>query len=597
MNTHLAAVIFSLLIQLPSTPATPQKEIEKGSIEGVVTRATTGDPLARAQVTLSRMAPPQAPPAPGQATPTNTAPLAQIPQIFTESDGKFLFKDLDPGQYRIQVRVNGYANQEYGQRVVFGPGTPFSLAAGQTMRDIVFKMIQDGTVTGHVRDSKGDPVPGLTVSLFRSIYNTLGTRTLSSAGAGISDDRGEYRAFFVPPGRYYVGIAPTSSAVQILVLGNNVLSDRTFPTTYYPSALDTAHATAIEVQPGLEINGIDILLTLPTTYRIRGKVVDGVTGVPPKSFSVGLSMRVDPNAPTSNDSVRYTSTTDPTNGTFEVRNVMPGAYWLRATMSSNLDDPLPANIVTAGRSAIEVLDSVLLGNRGTAQIPVDVSNSDLENANITMTPTISVPLQVNVENMQLSQLGGVDRIRLNLRSTNPSSPSSSQRSAFNEDGRSTVENVSPGEYRIQMGFGAQPDLYLKDARFGVKQILTEPFQISSQSSEILSITLSNGGGRIDGTLTNGQTKPEAGIQVVLIPDETRDRTELYKNTTTDPSGHFTLRGIPPGNYKLFAWEAIEIYSYFDRDVLSKYESQGKQVKITEGTKEMVEMKIIPAAKQ
>jgi hypothetical protein len=138
---------------------------------------------------------------------------------------------------------------------------------------------------------------------------------------------------------------------------------------------------------------------------------------------------------------------------------------------------------------------------------------------------------------------------------------------------------------------------LKDARFGVKQILTEPFQISSQSSEILSITLSNGGGRIDGTLTNGQTKPEAGIQVVLIPDETRDRTELYKNTTTDPSGHFTLRGIPPGNYKLFAWEAIEIYSYFDRDVLSKYESQGKQVKITEGTKEMVEMKIIPAAKQ
>jgi hypothetical protein len=48
---------------------------------------------------------------------------------------------------------------------------------------------------------------------------------------------------------------------------------------------------------------------------------------------------------------------------------------------------------------------------------------------------------------------------------------------------------------------------------------------------------------------------------------------------------------------LFAWEAIEIYSYFDRDVLSKYESQGKQVKITEGTKEMVEMKIIPAAKQ
>jgi len=598
MNAHVAAAVFYLILQAPVNLTTPQAEIRKASIEGIITRATTGDPLPRAQVTLNRIAQPQAPPAPGQATPLNPTPPAQIPQIFTESDGKFSFKDLEPGQYRIQVRVNGFANQEYGQKVIFGSGTPITLTAGQNKNDIVFKMIQDGTVTGHVRDSKGDQVPGLNVTLYRAVYNITGTRTLSTAGGAVSDDRGEYRAFFVPPGRYYVGIAPTSTAIQVLVLGNNVIADRTFPTTYYPSALDVGHALMIEVVPGTELNGIDVLLTLPTTYRIRGKVVDGVTGVPPKSFNVSVATRQDlnPSAILSNDSARFTTTTDPSTGTFEVRNVIPGAYWLRATMSSSLDEPLPANLVTTGRTAIEVLDAVIGGNRGTAQIPIDVSNSDIEGANITMMPTFAVPIQVNIYTMQLSQLGGVDRIRVALRSASFNSPSFTQRSALSEDERGTIDSVSPGEYRVQMSFGLQPDLFVKDVRYGVKQVQTELFQISGQSNEVLSITLSNSGGRIDGTLTDGQLKPQAGIQVVLIPDENRDRGELYKNATTDPSGHFTMRGIPPGNYKLFAWEAIESYSFYDREVLSKYESQGKAVHISEGAKEPIEMKIIPAPK-
>jgi protocatechuate 3,4-dioxygenase beta subunit len=595
MNFRLAAVLY-LFLQTP-VASTPPPELPKGSIEGIVIRSVTGDPLERAQVTLNRITPPATPPPPGQPTPTASTPLAQIPAQYTEVDGKFLFKDLNPGQYRLMVRANGYANQEYGQRVVVGPGTPINLTQGQAMKEITFKMIQNGTVTGHVRDARGDPVAGISISLMRSVYNVNGQRTLNSAGSAVTDDRGEYRAFWIPPGRYYVSATAGSSAISVLVLGGNVFADRVFPQTFYPGVLDPSRASVIEIQPGAEINGVDIVMTQPGTFRIRGKVLD-TAGQPPKGFTIGLVPRVEAGAPLplTSGASNYSATTNPENGNFELRNIIPGSYWLRATMSTNADDPVPANLVNTARTAVELLDLVLGANRGTAQIPVDVVNADVENANLTMMPTISIPVQLSLDNMQLNQLGGMDRIRINLRNTNPSAPSSSQRSAFSDDGRGSIENVSPGEYRILANFGAQPDLYLKDVRFGTKSALNDPIQIANQNSETLSIVLSNNAGRVDGTLLDDKSKPQPGVPVILIPDESRDRYELYKNTSTDQTGHYAFRGIPPGNYKLFAWEAIETNSYYDRDVLAQYDSQGKPVRIQESSKDTVDLKLIPARK-
>ena len=100
-------------------------------------------------------------------------------------------------------------------------------------------------------------------------------------------------------------------------------------------------------------------------------------------------------------------------------------------------------------------------------------------------------------------------------------------------------------------------------------------------------------GVIEGNLTDAFAQPVRGNQVVLIPDQGRDRSELFRSATTDASGHYTIRGIYPGNYKLYSWEAIEANSYFDRDVLSQYESQGKAVRIQEGSKETLDLKVIP----
>ena len=104
----ITTVVLFLLLQAPVNPA---QQPAKGSIEGAVFQSVTGESLDRARVTLSRLPPVQTGPISGPIT-----PLPQIPPVQTEKDGKFIFKDLDPGQYRLSVQRNGYAGQQYGQR-------------------------------------------------------------------------------------------------------------------------------------------------------------------------------------------------------------------------------------------------------------------------------------------------------------------------------------------------------------------------------------------------------------------------------------------------------------------------------------------------
>ena len=113
----------------------------------------------------------------------------------------------------------------------------------------------------------------------------------------------------------------------------------------------------------------------------------------------------------------------------------------------------------------------------------------------------------------------------------------------------------------------------------------------------LEVVLSSAARQKEGTVVDARSQPMSSIQTVLIPDQDRTRTELIKTATTDQQGRFTLRGITPGNYRIFAWEGIEANSFFDPEVLSQYEQQSKAVRIAEGEKLTPEVKMIPAKPQ
>jgi hypothetical protein len=109
----------------------------------------------------------------------------------------------------------------------------------------------------------------------------------------------------------------------------------------------------------------------------------------------------------------------------------------------------------------------------------------------------------------------------------------------------------------------------------------------------LEVVLGSNAGNIEGKVVDSRSQPAAGIQAVLVPDESRFRNELFINAVTDQEGRFALRGVAPGTYRLFAWEYVEANSFFDPEVLRRYEQQGVPVRVREGETAVLEVKIIP----
>jgi hypothetical protein len=90
----LATSTALVLVTLQNPVPVPQlSQVPMGSMEGIVLRADSADPIAKAQVSLTRVTPP---PPPGANPATPVTPPPPIPPVITDASGKFSFKDLEP---------------------------------------------------------------------------------------------------------------------------------------------------------------------------------------------------------------------------------------------------------------------------------------------------------------------------------------------------------------------------------------------------------------------------------------------------------------------------------------------------------------------
>jgi hypothetical protein len=177
--------------------------------------------------------------------------------------------------------------------------------------------------------------------------------------------------------------------------------------------------------------------------------------------------------------------------------------------------------------------------RTAAQRSIDIS-SDMENIVLELGPGFSINGSVRVEGPPIPSTPGP---RVALRPTNPNGLSSPLL-PLNSDGTFTLTNVMPGEYRVTV-LGMPGDYFLKEARLEQTDVLNDAWTISGPVRGNLNVVVSNATGQIDGTISDSRLQPVSAIQTVLIPDEHRDRSDLFRYATTDQSGKFSLRGVPP----------------------------------------------------
>lgn len=523
--------------QLSAQAQTPTR-VEPCEVAGSVVRAGDGTPLRGAIVVLV-------------ASGRRREPM----NARTDQSGRFAFTNVPPGSYRLVVERSGYARQEFGQRALGRRGVALNLSSGQRMTDLLFRLIPAGVITGRVYDENGEPVVGVVVSVLRRVYRE-GQLAFEGGESDRTDDRGEYRIFNLMPGKYVVSATPMGGMAGFGVRrrGGGEPGEETYVPTYYPGLVDPNAAVPLEVTPGQELTSIDFTLVPQRTVRVRGRVMGAGSGRgPTQVVLVPRSTRAFSRGRTREESVE-------SDGTFEIAGVAPGAYVL-AAMQHEEDATFYAR---------EVLD---------------VGNSDVDGITLALMPNGTASGKVVVE-------GGVPpegRMIVSLRAEDPLSRGGNAR--VQADGSFQIRNVTAGEYQVSVG-GAPADYFLKSVRRGNEEFPNGTLSLARDTAG-LEVVLSPAGARVEGQVLTEENLPASGVTVVLIPRrELRHLRAAYRTATTDVTGQYVIRGIPPGDYTLYSWDSDEGEVWMDPDFLALYDGKGERVSLSAGGGQAVQLSLL-----
>ena len=158
------------------------------------------------------------------------------------------------------------------------------------------------------------------------------------------------------------------------------------------------------------------------------------------------------------------------------------------------------------------------------------------------------------------------------------------------DGSFAMTSVPLGDYRFAVS-RLPENTYLKSIRVDNTDLGIGAFHVDSHTHGSIEIVLGTNPGFLDGIVVNAKGEPAPNVTVALIPSEPhRNQTDLYRGASTSESGHFEFQDVPPGEYKVLAWDDLEDGAWQDPDLIRRYEDRAKPVHINEGSKQSIELR-------
>ena len=338
------------------------------------------------------------------------------------------------------------------------------------------------------------------------------------------------------PGDYLLEAGPRPRPASSRSLPRSKKPELADIVTYYPRVADPAAASVLRLGPG-EVR-VEMRLLRVATVQISGRVIDPGAGTAP-TFMQLVARNV---AGTSLDAEGPTGGDD----SFLIRNVPPGSYYLTAQRSA----PMPAQPSVSGTSGTVRVFVGSLTDRpvlAAAFRAIEVRGSNLDGVDLKMEPTFDVEGVVTVDrNAQCWPRGGLDpRDPMVFLFSEISMAARSQSTTIPKD-RFILRNVAPMRYFVSLNAG---NCYVKSIRYGGREAEDNLLDIDGKGSLEIALGV---GARLSGTAVDRDGRPAARATATLIPEDGRALSRRSALFITN--GSFSLLGVPPGSYRLFAWE-------------------------------------------
>lgn len=389
MRTFAFAALLVASSIFAQQPSAKVETVDPGQVTGRVFCADTGQPGRFAGVLLIAEKPEKLPAVSFSAEGKNEGFEKAMVKAMTAAlkgsnlttvtglDGSFSLDKVPPGTYYVVAQLAGYESPlsrfSGDERVKADDAT---VAAVESVAEKIvvqsnqaahvdLRLERGSTISGNIRYDDGSPAPGVTPQLLSlgkdGKWKHMG---LTSTMPLTTDDRGHYRFFGIPAGKYAVEAAlPTSQAV--IGLGGGGVSTYSNQgdalTVYSGGVFREGDIKPIELGVGQDVDGIDIVFPISGLHAVAGTVVAKADNHPVSSGMVELE--------DGETKARVRIATVKRDGSFHLNYVPDGQYVLHVSRAADTEQ---ADVPSFAGGIVGFLQEKTLHSYGEADLPMTV---------------------------------------------------------------------------------------------------------------------------------------------------------------------------------------------------------------------------------
>ena len=297
----------------------------------------------------------------------------------TGIDGSFSLDKVPPGTYYVLAQLAGYQSplRQFSQvELVKSDSAALAAVESSSPKIVVqsgqpahadIQLERGASISGTIHYDDGSPAPAVTPILM--VQGKDGKwKELSGANGMLpvsTDDRGHYRIYGIAAGKYGVKAAlPTMQAMTGLGASVSMhMSMGDALVVYSGGAMREKDLKPVEVTPGAEVDGVDVIFPLDNLHVVAGAVVAKSDG---HAVDTGTILLEDPET-----KATLRTMTINQDGTFRINYVPEGQYLLKVAGAADTDSAGNADNTS---DLLRMMHSKVLKSYGEAEQPVTVKN-------------------------------------------------------------------------------------------------------------------------------------------------------------------------------------------------------------------------------